>query len=305
MPGPPSKEVKKVTEEATDKARGKETLVLPLRVYYVASVKKPGALEPAPCQVWSAADVGRILEVANATTLRLLDIRLEPAEPPRRIDVPSYADVYYRETGEFALQHQQFDRVVSYGATNGQVRFDERETQVLLLARIYKEDQLVATGKGFALDFTDNKRPFELGGNKVLIGYVKTAERMERSREDAACTITGGMLADCTLLGVTLAHEIGHSLHLRHIEHEGIEVKAPAANLMHEGIDLADPSRGSAGPVSPAGLSIERFQYERARRYGRCRGRFRGVGPKPDDECPRLFEEILLPGLKPAIAPPR
>jgi hypothetical protein len=125
---------------------------------------------------------------------------------------------------------------------------------------------------------------------------------MDRARRDAACSITGGRVVARDLLGVTLAHEVGHSLHLRHIEDESHEAKRPQTNLMHVGLDLAEEGNVSGKPASPKDFSIEPFQYELARQYGRCAGRFRGAGPTAADDCPRLFEDLGLPGMKPAPA---
>jgi hypothetical protein len=285
----------KATRQQKDKVLGRETLVMPVRLYFVTSVARPeDALEPAPCQLWQAGDIDKIAAVANSVTAKLgLALKIVASNG---FVVPSRQATLFHENTEFAGQQQQFSKILGYGVRNGQVNFDPGETYILFLGRVHKDDPGTATARGLTLDYTDRKRAFELGGNKIVIGYSKSAASMPASQADRACTVTGARLPNLDSLGIVLAHELGHSLHLRHLEDEPANLLAPqpGLNLMRRAVDLDVNDQPSQKQPSPLSFTVLPFQVEAARRYGRCAGRFLGAARQREDDCPVLLRELGL-----------
>jgi hypothetical protein len=121
---------------------------------------------------------------------------------------------------------------------------------------------------------------------------------MPRDRREASCSLTGGLLPARDVLGVTLAHELGHSLHLRHIEDEPLGAKVTEAelsrNLMKRDLEVLVPGEDVSKLPAPHEYRILPYQRYAAHRFGRCAGRFKGVKPRPEDRCDVLFRELGL-----------
>ncbi|MCP5048556.1 MAG: hypothetical protein GY940_15410 [bacterium] len=226
---------------------------------------------------------------------RLFNIKLELVSPLIKIDVPVMEDVYYHAVDGFNKQHQQFNRVAGRGG-GGSVHFSKKEIHILFLGRIYDDKRITASAKGVALNLTHATRDYNLGGHKVVMGYVHRGQLKSPGERKNNCTITGDMKADLITQSAVLVHELGHCLHLRHLQDEPADRlgnnKNLSNNIMDRDVDPIKP--GKKGPASP-GLHEYRvleFQYRAARRYGRCAGYFKNVGPKSGDYCPTLFQDL-------------
>jgi hypothetical protein len=151
------------------------------------------------------------------------------------------------------------------------------------------------SSKGLCLDLTDRKRSFELGGNRIVLSYIHRGNPLPPAERCRFCAIHGGMPAPTGILGVVLAHEIGHSLHLRHIQDEPEAAKLNPdqlrTNLMN-----ADLQNTEGTDQSPEESTLRPFQIQAGLRYGRCALRFKGVKPMPSDACKALMEDLELEG---------
>ncbi|MCP5054362.1 MAG: hypothetical protein GY940_44760, partial [bacterium] len=243
---------------------------MPVRVYYIASAKGD-YMTTAPCKLWEPGEVKTIFNKGAGLMNRLFNIKLELVSPLIKIDAPDVGKVYYKAVGAFNQQHRQFNRIA--GLAGGGVRFSKREIHILFLGQIYDDKKFIASAKGIALSLTEATRDYNHGGHKVIMGYIHRSQLKSSRERKNNCSVTGGMKVDLITQSAVLAHELGHCLHLRHIQDEPADrlgnIKNLSNNIMDENMEPVKP--GKKGPASP-GLHEYRvleFQYRSARRYGR------------------------------------
>lgn len=274
-----------------------ETLVMPIRAYYISSVKDTVEIgDPKPCKLWSDDDINKICNVAQSVIKKLFNIKAE-FEIITDINVPSFNDMYFQASVGYRERHNLFNKIVKYSAKTHRSRFDPNQTHVLFVGRIYKVSQKENSSMGLTLDFTEEKRDFNLGGNKIVIGYVYQREKMPRDQAKSSCSITAEYLPAWDLLGIVLAHELGHSLHLRHIEDEPIGSIGPGAlntNLMKKDLEKGYGNLRSYKWFSPNDYKILSFQVKLARQFGLCTKRFKDTNDLASEQCNTMLHELGL-----------
>ena len=270
-----------------------ESLEMPVRIYFVRKMLAGEYLKPGPCQVWEEQEIQRIFDVARATMDRLFRIELPNSIRFVPIDAQTEASLYFQESTSVRTLEKQFSRIV-HGSRD--VAFSQHETHILVTARIYKQNKHDRTAKGLLIGI-DGKRKFDLGGNLIVIGYTYANKKRPIEESKRYCDITATYHPDIDVLGLTMAHELGHSLHLRHFEDSGEMYRKATdserqTNLMRRSVELIDADL--THPKNPSDYQILPEQAELARRYGRCRRRFRNAPSSLKDKCDIFFKELEL-----------
>jgi hypothetical protein len=271
----------RLTRGARDAVLGRQTLLLPLDLVYVASfvhaadVSRPGSTLPV-LPLWSAGEVVQVLAAADNLLRRTLGVQLD-CPRPRAIALPTTADhalVNFMigggaDAGGFkAALHRRFETLLRRATPAA----DEAPTTALLLNLIYHDNAAErqrpesSTTRGLALPAAgDVERP----SARVLLGYFQDRKR---PRPAALTRFSGwvpSFFADTALAGAVLAHELGHSFGLEHDE----TAVAGKPNLMSAVID--EPPPGAAAPASVVEFGLDEATAARARRAGLQTGRLR------------------------------
>lgn len=280
----------------TERKTLRTSLLMPVRIYFVRKMLAGEFLKPGPCEVWAEQEIQRIFDVARTTMDRLFGMQLAARARFVPIDAPTEASLYFQESASVGTQEEQFSRIVRDGSPDRNVAFSQHDTHILFTGRIYKQDKETRTAKGLLIGI-DGERDFDLGGNRIVIGYTYANEKRPIEGSKGYCDMTATYRPDTDVLGLTVAHELGHSLHLRHLEDSGEMYRKASAsqrqtNLMRRSVELsnADPTL----PKKPRDYQILPEQAELARRYGWCRRRFHNAPSSLEDKCDILLKELGL-----------